>query len=107
MGSRDLLSGSLRHLRSRCSFVSKIVRNMRLLEELLGILQSTFGQALESEPTTLKPINPWQLRKKCKGLMHSVKVLDVKYCSARCSELKCSGPQFCCEHIVQLLAAGC
>ena len=37
---------------------------MRLLEEVLGILQSTFGQALEREPTALKPINPWQRRKK-------------------------------------------
>ena len=75
---------------------------MRFLEELLGILQSTFGQALESEPTALK-----QWRKKYKELIHSIKVLAVKYRSARCSELKCSRPQFCCEHIVQLLAAGC
>ena len=80
---------------------------MRLLEELLGILQSTFGQAFSRASSTLKPINPWQRRKKYKGLMHSVKVLAVKYRSARCSELKCSRPQFCCEHIVQLLAAGC
>ena len=80
---------------------------MRLLEELLGILQSTFGQALESEPTALKPINPWQRRKKYKGLMHSIKVLALKNRPARCCELKCSRPQFCCEHIVQLLGAGC
>ena len=78
----------------------QIVRNMRLLEELLGILQSTFGQALESEPTALKSINPLQRRKKYKGLMHSIKVLALKYRSARCCELKCSRPQFCCEHIV-------
>ena len=75
---------------------------MRLLEELLGILQSTFGQALESEPTALK-----QWRKKYKELIHSIKVLAVKYWSSRCYELKCSRPQSCCEHIVQLLAAGC
>ena len=78
---------------------------MRLLEELQGILQSTFGQALESEPTALKPINPWQRRKKYKGLMHSIKVLALKYRSAR--KLKCLRPQFCCERIVQLLGAGC
>ena len=80
---------------------------MRLLEEVLGILQSTLGQALESEPTALKPINPWQQRKKYNGFLNLIKVLAVKYRSARCSELKCSRPQFCCEHIVQLLGAGC
>ena len=37
---------------------------MRFLEELLGILQSTFEQALESEPIALKPINALQWRKK-------------------------------------------